>query len=350
MKSFILDSNELLEQFWEFVSSNDRDIDEVSFDLETDTVDEIKANVYGVGLAFQDEEGFYIPVRAKDGSFFFSEETTQANIKRITSLLRSKKIIGHNVIYDCLVWYHSTGERLYNNVHADTILMKHCINEEPPFGLKETSVLYLGEWADKAQEALYENIKANGGSTKKDSLEMYKADTHVLGEYCAWDVMLTFKLYNLFSPTLTKEGLGNFFYNEEVMPLYREVTIPMKEKGVGVNTELLLSMLESASKDEAQLTSEILSEISPLTSEFETNLLNENFPVKKSGNFPKHYAKFIGLVLSSTARKAVEKLEVSDNIQLNFKQWMLGEVFELSGPVYQVQLDMLRQKHERQTT
>lgn len=349
MQSFILDTREQLEAFWEFVSSNENDIDVVSFDLETDSVVEIKANIYGIGIAFQEEEGFYIPVRAKDGSYFFDEGTAQSSIRRVTKLLKSKKIIGHNVIYDSLVWYHSTGERIYDNIHADTILMKHMIEEEPPFGLKEVAVKYLGPWADKAQETLYANIKANGGTTTKDNLQMFKADTQVLGEYSCWDVMLTYKLYSLFSKDLAEQGLENLFYKEEVMSLYKEVTIPMKEKGIGVDTDLLSSMLAQATKDEAALESQILQDISPLTKEFELELLNTEFPVKRTGNFPKKYASYIGLELNSTAKKVIENLPVDTDEQINFKQWMLSEVAELTGPVYEAQLKMLQDKHDRLT-
>lgn len=349
MQSFILDTREQLEAFWEFVSSNENDIDVISFDLETDSVVEIKANIYGIGIAFQEEEGFYIPVRAKDGSYFFDEYTAQSSIRRVTKLLKSKKVIGHNVIYDSLVWYHSTGESIYDNIHADTILMKHMINEEPPFGLKEVAVKYLGPWADKAQEALYANIKANGGTTTKNNLQMFKADTNILGEYCCWDTMLTYKLYTLFSEDLAQQGLEKLFYEEEVMPLYREVTIPMKEKGIGVDTELLTSMLEQATHDESALEAEILKDISPLTLEFEIELLNEEFPVKRTGNFPKRYAATIGLELTSTAKKVIENLPVDTDEQVNFKQWMLGEVAELTGPVHDTQLKMLQDKHDRRT-
>ena len=183
MQSFILDSLEQFKQFEKFVADNYNDIDIVAFDVETDSVEEVKANLYGVGLAFQEDEGFYIPIRAKDGSLFFGGET-QSVIDFISQLLSNKRIIAHNGVYDVLVWNFSTGVNLVNSLHADTILMKHCIDETPPFGLKETAVAYLGDWADKAQKDLYESIEANGGSTTKTNLQMFKADTAVLGEYC----------------------------------------------------------------------------------------------------------------------------------------------------------------------
>jgi DNA polymerase I-like protein with 3'-5' exonuclease and polymerase domains len=348
MQSFILDTREQLEAFWEFVSSNEDDIDVVSFDLETDSVVEIKANIYGIGIAFQEEEGFYIPVRAKDGSYFFDESTSQSCMKRVTKLLKSKKVIGHNIIYDSLVWYHSTGERIYNNIHADTILMKHMIEEEPPFGLKEVAVKYLGPDSDKAQEALYANIRANGGTTTKDNVQMFKADTQILGEYCCHDVMLTFKLYTLFSKDLVEQGLDKLFYEEEVMPLYREVTIPMKEKGIPVDLNYFNTLLKEITEDIDKLEKEILAEVEDLIQDKCIEILEEKYPVKKTGNFPKKYAEMVGLNLTSLAKKVIEKLETTTEDQLNFKQWMLGEVAELNLPTQRVQMAMFFDKHTNQ--
>ena len=308
----------------------------MAFDLETDSVSEIQANIYGVGLALHDEEGYYIPIRDKTGQYYFSD--TPYIFNRLNSLLTRCDIIGHNVIYDVLVWKHSTGVDLTERVFADTILMKHTVDEEPPFGLKEVAVREFGEGADLAQQELYENIKANGGSTTKTNMQMFKADTDVLGKYCAHDCLLTYKLFNLYSKKLEQEGLLKFFYEEEVMPLYREVTIPMKLKGAAVDVELLTKRSKEAEIDVAILQKEIELEIAPLVKDFELNYLQENYPIKRTGNFPKMYAKVVGLDLSSTAKKAIEAISPETQEQVQFKAWMQGEIEELSDLTYQAQM------------
>lgn len=339
MQSFILDTPELLENFKQFVKDNYDDIDIVSFDLETDSVEEIKANIYGIGLSFQDDEGFYLPVRAKDGSLFFGAATQDA-IDFVSNLLLDKKIIAHNGIYDVLVWRFSTGVDLAHKLHADTILMKHCIDENPPFGLKETAVAYLGDWADKAQKDLYESIEANGGSTTKTNLQMYKADTSILGVYCTWDVMLTFKLFNIFSAKLESEGLLDFFYEDEVMPLYREVTIPMKYHGVAINTTFFTKLLEEAQQDILTLESSLMSELSDIVAPFCVELLNDNFPEKKAGNFAKKLAELEGINLESLSKKSIDKLP-----DCNFKSWIRGEQALTDDSRYTVQLECHKDKH-----
>ena len=183
MTHIILDTRESIKDFLAFL---DEQSGLVAFDLETDSVSEIQANIYGVGLSLHSDEGYYIPIRNKNGEMFFGDKLTESLLRLLSNKLSGRKLIGHNIIYDVLVWKHSTGVDLTPNVHADTILMKHTIAEEPPFGLKELAVLEFGEGADLAQQELYENIKLNGGSTTKTNMQMFKADTEVLGKYACF--------------------------------------------------------------------------------------------------------------------------------------------------------------------
>jgi DNA polymerase I-like protein with 3'-5' exonuclease and polymerase domains len=113
--------------------------------------------------------------------------------------------------------------------------MKHTVDEERPHGLKETAVKYLGSWADRAQQDMIASIKQNGGRATKDNMEMWRASTELLGKYCAYDVVLTYMLYNLFQQKLEQESLLKLFYEDEIMPMYREVTIPMTDNGVPID-------------------------------------------------------------------------------------------------------------------
>lgn len=339
MQSHIIKTEEEFKEFYSWYLENRTNIDLVAFDLETDSVEEIKANIYGVGLAFSEDEAFYIAIKNKDGQTYFSDNKGIYN--SINEILRDygHRVVGHNIIYDALVWYHNTGFNIDKDIYADTILMKHCLDEEPPFGLKEIAVHYLGEWADKAQGRLMENIKANGGSTTKDNLQMYKADTEVLGEYCCWDVMLTMRLFNLFQPRLEQEGLLKLFYEEEVMPLYKEVTIKMKERGFPVDVAYFQQLRKEITIDIDSLELKVMEQLEETVYDFMAELLNEKSPIKKTGSYPKAYAKLIGLELDSIAKKKIESINPINETQLNFKQWMLGEV-ELSGPVLQAQLKL----------
>jgi len=113
----------------------------------------------GIGIAFDEFDSFYIPLRSKTGTLLLDDK---AVVSCVTELLTSLNVVGHNIIYDALVWKHRYGIDFVANISDDTILMKHLINEERPFGLKEVAVQYLGPESDKAQERLYASIAANG--------------------------------------------------------------------------------------------------------------------------------------------------------------------------------------------
>jgi DNA polymerase I-like protein with 3'-5' exonuclease and polymerase domains len=358
MQEVLLTTEELLQNFEEQVLANWNDIDIVAFDLETDGVNERTAKIYGIGLAFQDEEGYYIPVRHNDGSDFFHTATLNRAIEFVKKLLANKKVIGHNVIYDTLVWEQNYGQYIADSIHADTILMKHMLDEERPFGLKEVAVKYLGAWADKAQKQLYDNIQANGGSITKTNLEMFKADTEVLGTYCAWDVLLTFKLYNLFSTKLKEEKLEDLFYAKEVMPLYKNVTVPMKRHGIPVDREYFKNLLKEIDIDIQSLKDGIIgwleTNLFPEFHEYSFKLLNDIAGIKKSGTFPRVLGRRLGLDIQSTAKKTIEKLRdtTTNPIQKEFINWLLSDneditLFVNKDEVLQAQLELFFEKKEQ---
>lgn len=341
MNSHILWTTDDMSQLHKYIMQNK--FTHMSFDLETNGVEEITAKVFGIGVAFDDEDGFYIPIRNKDGTDYWPDNMLP--IHYVNSLLSTCKLIGHNIIYDSLVWWHNYAHDLTPNITDDTILLKHLIDEEQPFGLKEVAVKYLGPWADKAQQAMIENIKANGGHATKNNMEMWKCDTDVLGEYCCWDVLLTFKLFNLFKPMLEQQGLLEL-YETEVMPLYREVTIPMKRMGIHIDIKHFEKLKHDIVDDIEALEHELLSEhISAHTWQFEKELLNAKAPIKKTGSFPRHLAK----VLEETLPTSLSKKELEKHSELRTVQWILGTGPELNaGHLSMAQLSMFFEKYPDQ--
>lgn len=344
MKCNILTA-ENFNSFYESVMSTPS-FDEVAFDLETNSVEEVKAKVWGVGLAFEEDEAFYLPLRDKQCNSILPEDMV---VKLIDHVCKNSKLLAHNGIYDILVWWHNYKIDYSSRLYADTILMKHCLEEEPPFGLKEIAVKFLGPWADKAQGALYENIKKNGGSVTKDNLEMWKADTEVLGEYCCFDVMLTYKLYNLFSKRLKEETLEKFFYEEEVMPLYKEVTIPMKKRGITIDVDYFKHLQSEVIKDITKLEAKCIEELDGNIESYQMQLLNEKFPVKTGGAFAKAYAEVIELPLENINKKTLQNYKSKGNsLHDNCVQWLLKDTPNLEGPYVEVQLKLFFEKNPDQ--
>jgi DNA polymerase I-like protein with 3'-5' exonuclease and polymerase domains len=61
----------------------------------------------------------------------------------------------------------------------------------------------------------------------------------ILSKYASADTDLTLRICNLYLGKLKEEGLEKFFFEDEVMPIYREVTVPMEAYGVDLDTELI---------------------------------------------------------------------------------------------------------------
>lgn len=280
--------------------SEEVDSDLLTYDVETNGKNEKTADLFGIGLAFTISKAFYVPWRNPDGSYFWNDKERAEIIVWLRILLKTRKLIGHNIIYDALVTEKNLDINIDDNIHADTILMKHTVDEEPPFALKEIAVQSLGDWADNAQEKLKDEVLAAGGRWTKDQKDMYLASTQTLGEYCCWDVILTLMLYFKFNDKIYEEGLQDLFYNTEVMPLYREVTINMKRKGFPIDRPYYQRLKQEIGGEIDRLEDEIMRDVSKDISQFEQQLLDEEYPVKSTGNFPKAYAEVHNIVLPAT--------------------------------------------------
>src|SRR5690606_3873492 len=108
-----------------------------------------------------------------------------------------------------------------------------------------------------------------GGSITQNEYELYKADVNKIGLYACADTDLTLKLFNHLSKKLKAEQLEKFFYEEEVMPLYREVTIPMEMNGIKLDVDLIKKTKIEIEEDINILEKEVLSNMSDLLTEFE---------------------------------------------------------------------------------
>jgi DNA polymerase I-like protein with 3'-5' exonuclease and polymerase domains len=345
-----INTPELLDEFISFVSANYSSTHLVAIDTETDSVQARTANLYGIGLAFEPDEGFYIPFRTKDGINVWGKEVEQ----RIAGLLSTFpwRYLMHNGVYDVQVLKQNLSADLTDKLYCDTILLKHTLDEERPHGLKETAVKYLGAWADKAQEELHENIKANGGSVTKTNMQMYKADTDVLARYCVWDVCLTRQLFDKLDPKLDKENLRHLFYEDEVMPLYREVTIPMTVRGFPINVEHFKNLQTSIQKEISDIEDKIQALIEKDVEPLCVDILNESFPVKRTGNFPKILASQMEVVLpvnelTGTVTLSKAALTKALDPAHPYTQWLLeGREDDVVRSKYlDVQLEMFYQKH-----
>ena len=329
-ETIIINTPELFSRLTNYVEALNPEM--TVLDVETDSEKEKLAKLYGIGMCFTDKKAFYIVWRNKEGELIWNPSQIENITNWIKAICKNTKVIGHNIIYDVLVIENNLNIDITDCIYSDTILQKHTLEEEPPFGLKEISVQILGEWADKAQQTLKDNIIKNGGIFKKAEKHMYKADTEVLAEYCAFDVILTYLLFNIFEERLEKENLIKLFYEEEVMPLYKKVTIPMKKKGFPINLEHFHLLKSEIEIDINKLEDEIIKSIKKDISTFESNILNKNYPISNRGNFPKVLAELISAPLpisKKTGKITISKTDLKKQIEEypqfeQFYNWIMG--------------------------
>lgn len=332
--SIIIDDKEKLNKLFNYSEKIKSEL--FIFDVETDSKIPHTARLYGLGVCFDKYRAFYIPWKTSPeqsgevGEYVWDEETRTIITKWIKNLAETKKLIGHNLVYDVIVCKYRLGLDLTDNIYSDTILLKHTIDEEPPFGLKECAVRDLGSWADEAQQDLKEEVITKGGKWIKDQKEMYLGSTATIGKYCCWDVSLTLLLFEKYNKILHEEGLEKLFYEEEVIPLYKHCTIPMKDKGFPVDLEHFNSLKDAMQIDLKKTKQKVTENIEKKVTYFTQKLLDKDAGIKSTGNFPKKLAEKLGIPLPVTkegkitlAKKAIESQKEATPQFSDFYDWLL---------------------------
>lgn len=277
------------EQALEFINGNET----LAFDTETTGLNPRKDQIIGFGVS-NGLDGFYVPVRSytRDNGIVCDELLAELSLVLLRALL-TKKIITWNASFDIRFTKYQFGVDLLPALHADVLLMKHTCDESYPFGLKEVATKLWGHDVKKEKEEMQESIKANGGTPT----QYYKGDSEKIAKYCVQDCLLTYKLFLFYSGVLRREGLENFYYRDEVLPLYKEVTIPMEEAGVRVDVQGLVQALADINDDISNVEEAIQEAIQPKLSLFVSWFLNKDYPVKtytgkQSGWTKKHDSQF----------------------------------------------------------
>lgn len=241
--------------------------DLIAFDTETTSLNPRKGAIIGFSVSAEVGKGYYMPTMIfKDGELhdaFIGEHKCHDLAKKAINLLIGKKLIMHNASFDTRFVKCFYGIGLLPSLYADTLLLVHTVREEgagfgsaSSFGLKDIAKsiqkelgLDIEKEANEEQVELKKSIKDNGGDTSKKNYEIWKADLAILSKYAAADTDLTLRIYNYFIQQLYNENLQQFFFVDEVMPLYKEVTIRMEEVGVRLDMPLIEDCKERIAKD-----------------------------------------------------------------------------------------------------
>lgn len=215
------------------------DTEFVAFDTETTGVTK-GSEIIGFSISADEDTAFYVILKAWNPiSKSLINVIEYTDVHDILASLRGKKLIMHNGVFDCAMVENNFTIQLIGSLHTDTMILAHLLNENRRVGLKELAKEYFGEDSGEESRLMKDSVLANGGKLTKDCYEMYKADSQLMAKYGAQDALLTYKLFMQLVPELYEQGLEDFFYNDESMPLLRGPTYDLNTTGLKVDqTEL----------------------------------------------------------------------------------------------------------------
>ncbi len=251
-----------------------------STDVETTGLSPRQDKLIGFGCANPyDYTGFYIVMREWiEGQLV--DVLTEEDVKPILQALTKKKILGWNFAFDAAFILFHTGINLMEALHCEVMLVVHTCDENRfQYGLKQISAEIFGATAVSEQTDLKESIKANGGSAK----EFYKGSGDIVANYGLKDNILTCRNYNHWLPILEREGLTKFYFEDEVLPLYKEVTFGMQYYGIPVDVPLLLNTQTEISAKISEYENRIQAALKPYLANFEQWYTDKEYPFKLTG-------------------------------------------------------------------
>ena len=314
--------------------------DTLAVDTETTGLNPRKDKIVGWSVSGDEGIGFYLPTLVfnfeKDELEVQTIDGTSTEIisKNLLKLLKGKKLVFHNASFDVQFIKNYFGVDLLPDVWVDTGLLVHTVYEEGafgfgnPFGLKSIAIMNQKELgldvekaANEEQVELKESIRKNGGQTTKALFEIYKADLDILSKYASADTDLTLRICNLYLKKLKEEKLEKFFFEEEVMPIYREVTVPMEAQGVDLDVELLNKVHDEIVIDQKENKGIVMKSLLaiPEVKEWVVATSMDNNPISHKGNWAQNLVARYSLPLPksektgkySLTQKYIEELEDS---------------------------------------
>jgi DNA polymerase I-like protein with 3'-5' exonuclease and polymerase domains len=251
----IIDSIEGIQQLQEYL----RPFEYIAFDTETTGLSQ-RDQVIGFSVCAEEIKAFYVILAEWKGQLVWNPLATQS-IELFKSL-QGKSLIMHNGVFDCKMIESNFKISLINSLHTDTKVLAHLLDENRPSGLKELSAILYGESSRDEQAEMKASVLSNGGVLTKDSYEMYKCDSQIMAKYGAKDAWLTYRLFMDLLPELDAQGLYDFFYNDECMPLLRGPTYQLNTTGLQVDISKLIYLKNTLKAECAEAKSFIYQEIS----------------------------------------------------------------------------------------
>ncbi|HEX6797225.1 MAG TPA: DNA polymerase I [Ktedonobacterales bacterium] len=249
-----------------------------SFDLETDTTDEMLAHIVGLSFAMGPGEAYYIPVghlvqpapqeSSPPGSLSLRgegeadttaerpmAETRQVPLEDVLARLRpaltSERVgkVGHNAKYDMMVL--ARHGIWVEGLRFDSMVAAYLLNPgRRSLGLKEQAFEQLGVIMQPIIDLI---------GTGKKQITMAQVPVAAAASYAGADADMTLRLMRVLEPKLREAGLEKLFHEVE-MPLI-PVLARMELSGMRVDREFLQRMGRDLDEQLAALQGQAYAEV-----------------------------------------------------------------------------------------
>ncbi len=216
----------------------------LTVDVETTSVDPMKAQLVGIALTDGVRRGYYIPIDAPPGD---PRVPLEKVAEVLYPLLRATRIPkqGHNIKYDLIVLEQSRGT--IEPLGFDTMIAEWLLDPgSKGLGLKDLAWTRLHERMLPIKDLI---------GTGRSQISMAQVPVERVAPYACADVDMTHRLRGVLEPELKEKQLWTLFTEVE-MPLV-PVLAAMEEAGVGFDVEQMERMSEYLATRLDQLESEI---------------------------------------------------------------------------------------------
>ncbi len=181
-----------------------------AIDTETDSVQTVSANILGISLSVEENEGCYIPI-----GHHYEGCPEQLSMDEVVTVLgpvieeNQDKIVGQNLKFDIpILSRHGIN---ITKFLADTMLMSYVLNSTATrHGMDRLADYYLNYKTTK-----YTDV--TGTASKQISFAQVKLD--VATDYAAEDADITLRLYNVLSPLLKEKPIQQKLLEDLEYPL-----------------------------------------------------------------------------------------------------------------------------------
>lgn len=225
----------------------------ICVDLETRSIDPARtagavwprwAEIVGIALAWNDQEGWYVPVAGPPGQPVLDCTQVLASLRKVLEDPSIVKV-GQNLKYDMIV-LRNYGIELAG-VAFDTMVASYLLDAgQRNHNLDDVARRYLGEGKKSISELI--------GSGKQQK-QMDQVDVAQVAEYACRDAVLPLRLRPVLAQRLAQNRLDSLFANVE-MPLV-EVLAELEYHGIRIDCERLAELSRRFGQQMAVLEEEI---------------------------------------------------------------------------------------------